>query len=92
MPDDQRKNRAGSRAAKAVTHYTEVLDVVEFTYPRISAATRAHSFRQNRPAEAVVRASSRNRAADRIYSVRAALDSDHGAAPNGSDAYRGANH
>lgn len=89
MPGGQRKNRAGSRVAKAVTHYTEVL---EFTYPRISAAPRARSFRQNRPADVVVRASSRNRAADRIYNVREALDSDHGAAPNTSDAYRGANH
>jgi hypothetical protein len=88
MPGDQRKSRAGSRVAKAVTHYTEVL---EFTHPRISAAPRARSFRQNRPADAVVRAS-RNRAADRIYNVREALDSDHGAAPNSSDAYRGANH
>lgn len=74
--------------ANAVTHYKEVL---KFTYPTISAAPRARSVRQKRPAEAVVRASSRNRAGDRIYNVREAFDSEHGAAPNGSDAYRVAN-
>ena len=89
MPGDQRKNRAGSRVANAVTHYAEVLGD---TYPRISARSRARNFHQNRPAEAIVRASRRNRDADRIDNVREALDSDHGAAPNGSDAYRGANH
>ena len=82
------QNRAGSQVADAVTHYKEVS---EFTYPRISAAPRACGFRQNRPAESVARATSRTALPNRIYNVREPLDSDLGAAPNASDAYRGAN-